>query len=668
MKIYNIKSKLAGIMTAAILLGFTACDPLGLEPNNKVGEDQFWLNPQLSRAYVNNFYLWAPATANDVYVSEQWSDNAIGNDEQDWDTYRKTNFTHRYYDPITSLTGFSTPWSGQYKNIRAVNMGIERIGSSTVLEEDVKEQLLAECYFFRAWLYFELEQYWGAVPYVDKTLTINDETMIPRAKREELFDYILKDLDTSIEYFKNSGVKPTLGLVNESAVEVFKSRVALYAACASDASKNGTFEKLNASDESKALFRFTKTSESYYQIALTAAGNVIGKYSLDPDYNNLFNSEGAHKSVESIWPMMFNETNRKGFNPAAKNGPDGYYYGATSKASPSWDCRGAVFPSQDLVDCYYQKDEADGKWKQWWKTKQSVADMKVTVDADENVKATTADYHKMYENRDKRFYATILYDGSYYGPKTENDMYLIGTWIDNSRPSETEKYSALHTGFRNTIRLQAPANRASAQTVTGYYPCKYTQYRFLEDGQMNKKQPSNCFFMIRYAEALLNYAEAAIKLGREGEALSKINEIRNRAGLDNFDQATVGHGLWEEYQLQRRVEFAYEVPGHRYYDLLRWNEAEGNSTIKELNRPPKAMLIFRKGIESEKLGENGYPVQPNENGYFVPHFETKRLEFDFWDKKFDNARYYFMPFSETMITSYKGLLQNPGWQDFVYER
>ncbi len=38
--------------------------------------------------------------------------------------------------------------------------------------------------------------------------------------------------------------------------------------------------------------------------------------------------------------------------------------------------------------------------------------------------------------------------------------------------------------------------------------------------------------------------------------------------LDNFDESVVGHNLWEEYKLQRRIEFAFEVPGFRYFDLL----------------------------------------------------------------------------------------------------
>ena len=85
-----------------------------------------------------------------------------------------------------------------------------------------------------------------------------------------------------------------------------------------------------------------------------------------------------------------------------------------------------------------------------------------------------------------------------------------------------------------------------------------------------------------------------------------------------------GNDLWNEMKLQRRLEFAFECPGFRYFDLLRWGEAEGKTTIEELNTPSRGLWIFRKGMEIEKAGENGYPVEPDGEGYFTPKFQTLR--------------------------------------------
>lgn len=665
----NLRIQIWGVTAVFALAGLSSCDPLGIEPTTVVDEDMFWTSPLLSRSYVNNFYTWRPATATDRFTSEQWSDNAIGNLSSDWTDWNQTSFVLRKYDALTGINGFGAPWSDRYKNIRAVNVGIERISSSTYLNDEQKNVYLGECYFFRAWLYFELEQYWGAVPYVDRVLDISDDTMIPRTSREALFDFILSDLTTSAKYFSETGEVPQRGLVNIHAANTFKSRVALYAACAASASQKALYDNLPGSAETKALFKFTKTPEDYYTIALNAAEQVLGKYQLDTKgYSHLFNAADGYMSEETIWPMMYKKDARDGFNPL-NNLPSGYYYGQKNKGtSLGWGTRGGTFPTQDLVDCYYQKDQADGKWKQWWKTEQAITDMQGTVDGEKKFTATTENFDVMYKDRDNRFYATIIYNGSYIGD-ANSEMHLIQTWIDNSEPVNTLKYSALNTGYaRLQSMTSSPSANATEASMTGYYSCKYIQPKWNNNGTFNGEQPTTCMHMLRYAEVLLNYAEAAIKLNRQDLALPKINEIRHRAGLDDFDAAVVDHDLWEECKLQRRLEFAFEVPGQRYYDVLRWSESEGKTTIEELNRAPKVIYIFRKGIEVDKLEEGmGYPMSAlDEEGevnekYFTPQVETIRFSYPDYQKKFDNAKYYFIPFSETLLKSYRGFHQNPGW-------
>lgn len=662
MKNKNILHKMVlGGFCMITMMGLASCDPLGMEPTTKVDEDRFWLNPQLTREYVNNFYTWSPLASGHNFQSEQWSDNCQGNFEKDWNTYNQYYFVNRRYDSETSIIPFddSKAWNDAYKHIRAINLGIEKVAASNAISESVKNQLLGECYFFRAWQYFDMEKYWGTVPYVDKVLTISDETFLPRVKREVLFDNILSDLTEAGKYFAAFGGAPDRGMVNADIVEAFRSRVALYAACAADASANGLY----SFDDKAGLFSFEKAASHYYEIAYNAAHSLIGKYALEKEYEALFTSETAHKSVESIWPVMFNKANRSGFNPTDKNGPDGAYYGNSSSINLEWTFRSGLFPTQELVDCYLQKDEADGTWKKWWETKQA-QDLGISMGADGKIVGSGESYRKIFENRDKRFYATVTYDGAYMGPKEEK--YQIQTWIDNSKPSGEKtsfKYSALHTGYRAVDNMNtAPANRSSAQTITGYYSRKYSHFdQFNSDGTLNREQRTTCYFNIRYAEILLNCAEAGIKLGK-GDAKGYIDEIRDRAGLDPY----AGTDLMEEMKLQRRLEFAFECPGFRYFDLLRWGESDGKTVIPELNRPSKGLWIFRKGVESEEAGQNGYPVVSGGDGYFVPHFETADMDYENYQRKFDNPRYYFIPFSQTTLTDYVELGQNPGWTDFKY--
>ncbi len=655
------KMVLGGVCLTS-MLSLISCDPLGMEPTTMVDQDRFWLNPQLTREYVNNFYIWTPLASGQTFQSEQWSDNCQGNAEKDWNTYNQYTFTNRRYDPETSIASLdiSKAWDNSFKHLRAINLGIERITTSTAITETVKNQLLAECYFFRAWEYFDMEKFWGTVPYLDKSLSITDETFLPRIKREKLFDNMLNDLTQAATYFAAYGEKPLRGMVDANVVEAFRSRVALAAACAAEASAKGLY----AFDDKGGLFTFEKAASHYYQIAYDASRSLIGKYSLETNYADLFTSPNAHKSVESIWPVMFNKANRSGFNPTSINGPDGAYYGNSDAISLEWARRSGLFPTQDLVDCYLQKDEADGKWKQWWMTKQS-ADMGVTVTAEGKIKGQSANYRKMFEGRDKRFYATVTYDGAYMGPSELK--YQVQTWIDTTQPASgvktSFKYSALHTGYRTMDNMNsAPTGRGSAQTITGYYSRKYSYFdQFDSNGALNFEQRTTCYFNIRYAEVLLNCAEASIKLNK-GDAKGYIDQIRNRAGLDAFQ----GTDLMAELKVQRRLEFAFENPGFRYFDLLRWNEAEGLKTIAELNRPSRGLWIFRKGIESDKAGQNGYPMAPDGVGYFVPSFETADMNYADYQRKFDYARFYFMPFYQTTINTYTGLTQNPGWEGYKY--
>ena len=641
---------------------FSGCDPLGIQPTTAVFEDQFWESPLLSRSFVNQFYLWAPTGANSYFQSEQWSDNAVGNMDSDHNVFRQVEFNDRRYDELNSAM-INAPWGDGYKKIRQANLAIERIPTVPTILETEMHQLLGESYAFRAQFYFELERYWGALPIITKVMTVSDETMLPQNTREEVFTQILSDYDKALEHFGKITEKSTLGLMNANAVQVLKSRAALTAACAAEASISGIYDNLPGTAESKALYKFTKSADFYYNIAYLAAKAVLGKYDLDPNYKDLFNGQSGHTSVESIWPIMFADKTRVGFNPATYAMPAGRMYGATTDVKPSFDGHGNAYPTQELVNCYLQKDKTTKKWMQWWKTSQS-QDMNVEIDANGGLSATSADYQTMYSDRDQRFYTTILYDGSYYaGIKVEKN--LIGTWIDNSEPTLSEKYSALHTLFKGTEKLAISGS--AKQTMTGYYPAKYVPGKFKTDGTVDKTQTSISYFMVRYAEVLLNYAEAAYKLGgKEVEVKDAINKIRNRAGLDNYDGSN-GEALWEEYKLQRRIEFAFEVPGHRYFDLMRWSEAEGKTTISELNKPSTGMYIFRKGIESEEVEYNGYPASTTDAKYFTPHFEVRSIDNDYYERKFDDAVYYKLPFSRTTLESNLKFVQNPGWENKSYQ-
>src|SRR5690606_27802173 len=70
----------------------------------------------------------------------------------------------------------------------------------------------------------------------------------------------------------------------------------------------------------------------------------------------------------------------------------------------------------------------------------------------------------------------------------------------------------------------------------------------------------------RYAEILLNYAEACIELGEDEEARTYINMVRTRAGLPGLTES--GPALRDRYRNERRIELMFE--DHRFFDVRRW--------------------------------------------------------------------------------------------------
>lgn len=96
---------------------------------------------------------------------------------------------------------------------------------------------------------------------------------------------------------------------------------------------------------------------------------------------------------------------------------------------------------------------------------------------------------------------------------------------------------------------------------------------------------------IRYAEVLLSYAEAAFRTGNIGEALDKINMVRERARGGNISilpDVTASDDVFAAIVHERRVELALE--GKRYFDLVRWGLAEAQ--LGELGYQPARMGLY----------------------------------------------------------------------------
>ncbi|GHV58033.1 starch-binding protein [Bacteroidia bacterium] len=223
----------------------------------------------------------------------------------------------------------------------------------------------------------------------------------------------------------------------------------------------------------------------------------------------------------------------------------------------------------------------------------------------------TPDPQNPYTNRDPRLAASVVTNNS--------------TW--------TGRTLEIWPGGRDA-RNNANASR------TGYYLKK-----FLNDelDLLHGTTKIHNWIVFRYAEILLNYAEAMNEAygpdnnnGYSLTAREALNQVRNRPGV-NLPPVDVATGdktaMREKIKHERQIELAFE--DHRYWDLIRWKDAE-----TELNKP-------LKGIEATKIADNTFSY----------------TELNVESRKFIAPKMYYFPIPNSEIRKSKGILvQNPGWE------
>ena len=213
------------------------------------------------------------------------------------------------------------------------------------------------------------------------------------------------------------------------------------------------------------------------------------------------------------------------------------------------------------------------------------------------------DPQQPYNDRDPRFYVNIIYNGQ--------------TW--QGRKVET------NAGGKDMV-LTSPF-----YTRTGYY-VKRLWPEVLKPGSGNTAQLNFIYF--RYAEVLLNYAEALNEAdGAVPEVYNAVNLVRARAGMPNLPAGLEKEQMRERIRNERAVEFAFEEM--RWWDILRWRQG-----VNLVAQPMKGMNITKSG---STFTYNVVELAPN----FQKVFE-------------DYMHLYPIPRAE-ILKSPEALEQNPGW-------
>jgi len=310
---------------------------------------------------------------------------------------------------------------------------------------------------------------------------------------------------------------------------------------------------------------------SRWEAAQQAARDVIdlGEYELFDDYRTSFLEENIYNS-EMIWQRPFNQLN------SAET-----VYIELSSYPNGYNGFGQIHPIQNLVDDY-----------------ETIRGLKPEDDPE-------FDPQDPYVERDPRFYATILHDGMFWKGR-EVETFLPGGLDSNEGPVS-----------------------AWNATETGYYSRKFVNERIDDPSGSNMSQTPWPF--IRFAEILLNYAEASYFLGEEDTARESLNRVRSRPSVDMPPVTESGDELFDRIVNERRIELVFEQ--HRWYDVRRWMIAE-----EVLNEDQTRMSIRKQ--------EDG----------------SKTYEVLFWkEANFQAPRDYLLPIPQSEIDRNGLLEQNPGY-------
>ncbi len=606
------------IFIILLIAGMTSScekDFLKLDPLSDYSDAAVWNDPALIETFVNNIYRNALGWP---YAIERLSDYV---DEShftpDWDV---TNFNKSL---ITSdgLMGWevswATPhtlhfrWAPLYSNIRACNIFFEKTEGVDFSEDQGEvDRMKGEVHFLRAYTYHYLAALYGGVPIIDIAYGLSDEFEVARSTYEETMNFIVADLDAAAALLPTEGAKA--GQATQGAALHLKARALLYAASdlhhdqASYAPGFGNPELLGYTGGSQAS-RWQAAKDAAAAV-MTLNGGMYGLVNDNPapsddiaqnfvDYFISYGYENEDILLQYFTPKT--DENWDGYNPALYCGPNGYH---------NW---GNNVPLGELVDDY---EMADGTSFDW---------------------SNPVHQADPYTGREARFYATILYEGASWRVRP-SDVQGIDPW---------NKIQVGHVYDMSGGMIVPGVDTRSGPIEdwnggkSGYYVRKFVDMSV--DPQYVKQDIP--FRHFRYAETLLNYAEACIELGEDGEAQTYLNMIRRRAGQP--DITATGAALRDAYRHERRIEMAYE--DQRFWDVRRW--VIGPDAYHQTH-------AVDVRYETDQAATNYR--QADGSTWGSPIFAEKELGGDAraW---LDKA--YFFPIMRDEMNKNSQLIQNPGY-------
>ncbi|WP_185211600.1 MULTISPECIES: RagB/SusD family nutrient uptake outer membrane protein [Sphingobacterium] len=587
-----------------LLFSVSSCqkDILDKKPLDVISDAIVWEDEKLIEAYLTQAYLQMyilmnetpNSLAKDFASSDDWNGPFIINELADEGT-RNWIFGQSEVkkNGLTINGGVLEWWENSYEVIRTLNELILKVPNAP-LEDDFIKKRVAEARFLRAYNYFAMVKRYGGVPLITIPQDINaspEELFPTRNTEQEVYDFILSELD-QIKDDLAPRAETDYGRPSKGVVLALKSRAALYA---------GSIAKFGEVQINGVVGINTSLASSYYQKSYDAARELIesGEYNLyESDNDKTLNFQNVFlkkNNVEVIWAQRHDYVLRSA-------GGNGWIWDFFQSPKPHpWGAGNQNAPYLEMAEEFEYVDGSSGTFNR--------------LDLQQKL-WTTED---LWKNKDPRFFATLY---------TQNTNWK-GTPVNFQNGLILPDGSIMKGGSYMNVPTEGD-QKVDNSFGTGFGVLKYLDPS--HDIMTGDRGTSGTDFQLfRYAEILLNYAEAAFELGRSPDALLAVNEVRERAGiakLNSVDREKIRH--------ERKVELAFE--GHRYWDLRRWRIATSLLTVN------------RSGLQ--------YILDYNSRKYKLIVLEN--YDSGISDPIFYNYNNYF-PITRARTANNPNLVENPGY-------
>lgn len=630
-------------------IGLTSCeDYLDKDPDSIVGEGEAFKDFMNFQGFVEEIYNCIPDKAKNYWTTSwNWGDDEIMNPNADWHMVHQVDLGNFWawqggrlaqagcwldkpsgnLDPKSQDPKMHGLWGHAWYCIRKANLGLENLDKFIGTQEE-RNLIEGQLYFFRAWWHFEMIQFVGGLPYIDRALSASEQLTLPRLSYQECADKIAVDFRKAadllpVDWDKTKPGRQTVGnnqlRLNKIMALGYLGKNYLWAGSPlmKNGAQTGGTQTYNYDEE-----YCRKAAEAFGELlSLVESGQTqygLAQFKYKDVYNHV-KADDAATCYSDIFISLKQSWRMPGSSEAIFRGPSvnawtptRYNLSRTFGPNPIMGQDNVVHqPTANYVENYGMAnglplDDPDSEY----------------------------DTEYPFKNRDPRFYHDIVFDGFKYingSPAADKKQYQYASLYTDGAMRNVSNSS--RTGYFYQKLVPHTCNIVDEADSYGGNPHVYIPYMRLAD------------IYLMYAEACAAVAGASGKADNYGKtAEGAINVLRDRVGVGHVNAKFTNdkNKFMDEVRRERAVELAFE--GFRFNDLQRW------LLLTEKPYIEKTSHEFKR-VENDEFFTKNDPKDAR---------VAELKEVVVLTRQF-TAKHYWFPLKISDTSMYEGFDQNPGW-------